>query len=355
MILRRIAVALLIAPVLAVTGSTSGAATGDERCSGRLVSASFGYAVCGGRVFVTRDWRVWRRVSTPRDLGGGAIVMADPRHGWLLRWDCAAAVGTLFRTADGGRSWKKSDVESTNCSAGSHLSLFFLDVRHGWLTSIRANGSPPAHLSKTLDGGKTWRVTGAGLPIFGSAVFRTPKEGWAARSMFATTQRLYVTRDGARSWRRRVLPPPPGWSGSRVFPDVPTFFGVRGVLPVNIVREGRAAVAFYMTADAGRSWRLGAVRRVTYGVGDANSPFVRYVPTSIASPSAWWILGGRFHRTIQVTGDAGRHWRVVRTSRLPASHRASVTAVDAKRAWMSSSALFATADGGRTWRPLKPK
>jgi photosystem II stability/assembly factor-like uncharacterized protein len=354
----RIAVVVLVVGLLAVAGSASGEREAGDPCWGRLVSAGFGYAVCGGRVFVVdEDWRAWRRVVTPRQLGAGSpdVVMVDARHGWMLRWDCAAAVGTLYRTADSGRSWRRSNVESTNCSAGSHVDLFFRDTRHGWLTSIEANGSPPAHLSKTLDGGKTWRPAGEGLPILGSAVLRTPNEGWAARSMFAVPQQLYVTRDGARSWYRRVLPPPSGWSGAQVFPDVPTFFGVRGVLPVNLVRNGRVALAFYTTADAGRSWRLRAVRPVSYPVHARNSTFARYVPTSIASPSAWWILGGPLHRALQVTGDGGQHWRVVQTRQLPASHEATLTAADANRAWISTSGLFGTEDGGQTWRQLNPK
>ena len=140
---------------------------------------------------------------------------------------------------------------------------------------------------------------------------------------------------------------------------MPTFFGARGVLPVSLTRGNRAAVAFYVTGDDGRTWRLRSVRPVEFTVLVAHSPFVRYVPTSIVSPTVWWIAEGRTHPYVAITASAGKSWRVSGPSRLLRAGPGEISATDAWHAWLTTwspnnrmAMAYTTSDGGDTWSRL---
>jgi photosystem II stability/assembly factor-like uncharacterized protein len=346
---------VLLVLAFALTGSASSAgshAPGD-RCAGRLVSPTFGYAVCGDRLLVSRDGRSWRAVTPahPAQAVIHDVVFLGEQRAWLVTNDCSAARARVFRTTDGGRSWRSTPVDSTNCSAGSRLELGFRNSRQGWLVRIFENGNRQ-WLETTDDGGRTWSRLAQTLPFIGSAVFRTAQDGWFGRSDFATQNGLAETRNGGRSWRFRVLPPPPDWRGARMFPDVPAFFGSRGVVPVSLTRRGTAAIAFYVTEDGGRRWRFASLRQVRFTVLRGTNPFVRYVPTSIAGPSTWWAVDQE--RRIYVTTTGGRRWRVLHPGNLLASPLLTISAVDGNHAWLNADKLFATQDAGHSWRLINP-
>jgi hypothetical protein len=163
-----------------------------------------------------------------------------------------------------------------------------------------------------------------------------------------------------RTWRRRVLTPPSGWSGARIFPDIPVFFGSRGVLPAMLARGGSSAVAFYGTSDGGRTWRAQAVRRVAFRIVVGHPWDVRYVPVSVASPDIWWVVAGRTKPLVSITVDGGRAWRTYPPSSLPRSRWWTISAASPTRAWLSvyssaRSELLETRDSGRSWRQLSPR
>lgn len=356
--MRRAWLSLLVIVVASVALPSSGARTqSPPSCSGGLVSHSSFYATCPNGTFVTHDGRSWQRVFA----SGPISFRLDRRHAWRTTNDCARGRASLHRTSDGGRTWHSTQIRAVNCSAGSYHQVVFVDQRNGWLVVVFGNAYI-VDLYRTRDGGRTWRFVRGELPLKGTVNFETPRVGWLAHSDFTVTQGLYVTRDGGRTWRRRVFPPPPGWEGARMFTGMPTFFGTRGVVPVSLAHSHRSAVAFYATADGGRSWRLRSVRRVVRPIlASPHALFVRYVPTAVAAPDEWWVVAGRFLRTIHVTTDAGRRWRVERPQGLPGSVRASISALDPRHAWLTAvnssydSVLYATTDGGRSWRQLAPR
>jgi len=335
----------------------------------RLQSSSFGIAgiydvhSCGAvctsykpRIFITNDGRSWREVTPQHMLSELEDALFSTRLvGWVAANDCAAGKAFVYRTTNGGRTWRSAAVRATNCSAGSRLDLSFSDNKHGWLLNVFENGNR-ASLERTRDGGKTWNEVNASAPLKGRIVFVTPRDGWLARSDFAGPQQLYATRNGGRSWQRRPVAVPPGWRGAQLFPDAPTFFGNRGILPVSLVRGKRTAVAFYVTSNGGRTWQQRALRPVEFSILASPNPFARYVPTGIATPSVWWIASGRTQSFIGITADAGHSWHVSTPSSLPSAASSEISAGDARRAWLTTSqqksALYSTSDGGRTWRRL---
>jgi len=332
----------------------------------RLVSPSFGIVatstVSGTRLFARLDDRSWQDISPPRVLFQPEdIVFLDRRQGWFVANDCAAARANGYRTIDGCRTWRSAPVDPTNCTAGSALALSFSDHEHGWLVRTFEN-APAADLQHTSDGGATWKRVSE-LPLLGRVAFRTEREGWLARSDFVGREvgepTLLASRDGGRTWARKTLVLPPTWQRARSFPDVPTFFGAHGVLPITLFTPRRSGIAFYATSDAGRSWALRAVQRVGYRTLLRHSPFPRYVPTAIASPEVWWAVAGIARARVLVSTDAGRHWSVSRPAAPTGAALAAITSAGRASAWLTigsirNTQLLTTSNGGRTWRRLVP-
>jgi photosystem II stability/assembly factor-like uncharacterized protein len=347
---------VVVLSALVAAASPSGR---EPSCRGELVSPGFGWAVCDRQLLVTQDGRAWLDVTPPRLLFQVEdVVFLDRSRGWVVANDCVRGKAYVYRTSDGGQTWSAAAAPTVNCAAGSRLQLSFVDERRGWLNEVVEN-APSARLSRTDDGGKRWKPVSE-LPALGAVVFRTPEDGWLGRANFAQPQQLSVTWNGGRTWHQRLLAPPRGWSGARAFPDVPTFFGEQGVLPVMLSRSGRSAVAFYATGDGGRTWRLRAVRPVVFRVLRPRNPFVWYVPTAIADPDVWWLAGGRASPSVSITSDRGRTWRTFHPAGLPRASWWAISAASPRRGWLTTyasdvSRLFATSDGGRTWRQLSPR
>lgn len=87
-------------------------------------------------------------------------------------------------------------------------------------------------------------------------------------------------------------------------------------------------------------------------------------PTTIASPTVWWVVGGGKHRAVQITKDSGRHWTTVATHGLPngcsierlsaASARAAFAIARVPYRINGTDLLYLTHDGGHSWRQVKP-
>jgi len=127
-----------------------------------------------------------------------SVDFVDSEVGWIVGVD-----GLIFRTDDGGRSWRRQESGVTNRRL-THVQ--FLDRDYGWITFLRE-----AALLKTTDGGETWTK----LPIVViddpdedvdvdeglSTIFMLNRlEGWA----HGTDEVLLHTVDGGLSWENQV-------------------------------------------------------------------------------------------------------------------------------------------------------
>jgi photosystem II stability/assembly factor-like uncharacterized protein len=262
------------------------------------------------------------------------LEFLDSRIGWIAASDCVRGKGIVAGTNDGGRHWRILTRRfSHSCNAGATLELSFVDRRHGWLVWFEPTGQF-SELYRTRDGGATWRLT---VPRHAPTSveqmrFVTPDLGWGGGAGPAGGPGpLLRSEDGGRRWKPdRQLP-----VGHYA---MPVFTGTKGVVGVAVRRK----VALYATGDAGRHWvraaRLAFARspssvRVsspTPGVwwvivgfrkrqflavsGNAGRSWTRReVPRSLrwldivamSSRRAWASSAGR----LLVTDDAGRTWR----------------------------------------------
>lgn len=341
----------------------------------RMLSPSFGYTVAYRTVdrnhhvkstlgvFIYDHGR-WRKVTLPH-LRADAIDdidFLDSHHGWIAAYDCASVKVSLYRTGDGGRTWQALGVKGEHSCGGGPTWLSFVDFEHGWMEPVSPNG-PTGALLRTSDGGQSWELVASlerNLPCLAPIVFVSPTAGWMGR---CDNHRVYSTSDGGHSWRAaliRVARPPEVQQL-----DVPRFFGRTGVeaatlgeVTANQSSLRERAVAFLVSHDKGRTWRLRSERPVTPCTQYGGVFYPSSWPAAIASTGTWWIVSTGVKPLVQITDDAGRSWSTVVPRGLPrrACAVTSVSAANSRVSWVvaRSSAyaswLYQTRDGGRTWR-----
>jgi photosystem II stability/assembly factor-like uncharacterized protein len=259
----------------------------------------------------------WQTVALP--TGNGSLWYADdvgfldPQHGWVFGYVTpnrgGYVQGTLWITANGGRSWLRQSRPSAPYV--SYVAGTFGDVRHGWL-ALRDHGA--VRILGTTDGGRHWiqqaSMTGDALGM--TAVDRT--HAW----IYGNGGFLAATSNG-RTWTRLTAP--------------------RGVdfatgLQFLTARRGWLTGSngwVYTTTDGGHTWT--ALTRPGY-----------LLTAHFVDPATGWAATTT---GLYGTADGGRNWHRVSTA-------PTLLSIDfsGKRGWAVGAGAVAvhTTDGGRTWQ-----
>lgn len=289
-----------------------------------------------------RSGEHWRD-ATPRRLQWFIedVFFLDRRHGWLVTNECAAAKGAMYRTRDGGRTWRRLAWAFTHgCGAGSGFRLAFIDRRHGWVIAPVPT-APRGGIFRTRDGGRTWAYhysSPTGVPVLDDAVFTTPRRGWAIGLSWLHAEPLYSTSDAGRTWK-----PYSGLPRARY--SVPVFFGKTGI----VMGTRRGVATLFRTTDAGRTWTV-VTRLDVRGL--------RFPDFAAPTQDNWWVFGVRSSAPVLlVTTDAGRSW--TRSSPRGRAYHVRLAATPT-RSWLATTplkgegALFSSGDVGRNWARVKP-
>ncbi len=266
--------------------------------------------------------------------------------------------------------------------AVSGASLAFISEQQGWLLVSSGEHRRRGELFRTTDGGLTWRAvsrTGTAtnaLPYGGDIVFSPAvKElGWLRPDPEASDTSpppLYVTRDGGRTWAPQPLPPrvfntespPQFYYGLPQFtPSVVSVpHGVSrpfpansfdGLLPVTVASGGSHQALFYTTHDGGATWAFAGHIAAT---GTDTWQF-----TSIVDEKTFWDYVPDSN-TLWVTRDGGKTWTSLQprpaldrpTPWRGAVETTQIAFVSPERGWaVLNGSLLRTADGGRTWQAV---
>jgi len=277
------------------------------------------------------------------------VFFRDREVGWFVVFNLDTTADTLYRTTDGGHTWRASSVVGHVIAAGSQDSVQFVSGTHGWLLSLQPTG-PLEALAVTSDGGATWHwvsslypTAGEGLlPKPGLVRFTSGTTGWLGGDPYS--QALYRTVDGGRTWRHVDVPAPPG-----------SLFG----LPVAVGRTviepviTGTSLALYRSSDDGARWS-----RISVLPGANAEPGCSITPVSVSlpSPAGGWIATVRDRRTVVYrTVDGGRHWARVAASWPVAPGTCEAPVIQSTgtlQAWVltaGSDRIYATSSGGAAW------
>lgn len=295
-----------------------------------------------GQLYRTSDGgRSWRPVAIETTGTIEEITFADWNLGWVLVRESGNGGRSLLITRNGGRTWKKIELPGVE-------RVYRIDGAHGW--AIGGNDL----LMRTVDGGETWsRSSGLpgksveGQPDLEDIVVSTTGLGWIIGNMRGENLPrsgggcqtgggcriggVWKTEDGGRSWKELALPGDlvdrQGRGRAGRLLSVRFFSRGNGVITGELAEgEGRAWFTLE-TGDGGESWKLAMQSgRELERAG--------FSPALLGSTSP---DGVEKAGSIGFNGVTGWTW----TSTIEADEVGGATHIETH--------LMTTGDGGRTW------
>ena len=266
----------------------------------------------GGTTWTHLGW------NTPRVVGV-AVDPARPDTMYL------ASGNGVLRTYDGGQSWRVTT-----------------DWRVTEVQDVAVDPRQPAHVYlacgygvwRSEDHGDTWTEANAGLPPPGNTYTETIEADRTrpGRLLVGTEDGVYVSTDGARSWRRT------GGAGLEIL-DLNQSHSE----PDRWVAAAQSH-GLLLSRDGGETWQAGP-----RALADKTVHAVAIDPFDADRMAAvGWGTG------VYLTENGGRSWRR-RGASLPTDrfYEAVFDANEPGRLWVATleEGVFTTSDRGRTWQP----
>jgi uncharacterized repeat protein (TIGR02543 family) len=268
-----------------------------------LLNPGDGWLWVGERIFWTHDaGRNWVNITPPNFERAAirSVFFSDVRHGWLvgLRPNSAGVPAwVLARSPDGGRSWQITSLslfapDEAEIMSGP-VTLDFLDAQNGWLVVQRTTSSAfsAGALFQTTDSGQNW--VRSSLPGGNPVYFATPTLGWTTGGPGG--DQLYRSTDGGRTWLRQFVGGETAIAGRRLHYRLPRFDNPHdGVLPVIVSDGSDIRVHYYVADDGGDVWQSA----VSVPVGAAGG---MHVALSVLNSRRWLQASSTGDRMLDVT------------------------------------------------------
>jgi photosystem II stability/assembly factor-like uncharacterized protein len=324
-----------------------------------MINTVYGWALGDTYLMRTIDGgKTWTNV-TPKGISLGGIGASgfffNANYAWLLTNIANNGLGTLYRTADGGKSWIAYDVPFS----GGEMQFIGTSTGFVMVSLGSATSKEAVAIYMTTNGGANWTRTyindptvagaGASLPLGGQKSgmsFRDVWRGWIGGNYpSAAYSYLYVTDNSGTTWTKVNLPLPAGSSNSYLSMNAPTFFGpYNAILPVSINGNNKD-LYIYVTNNAGYKWVY---------TGYIRNGELAYTDFATLNDGFVWDWSGIIH----VTNNAGVTWTDVKPNVNFTANLRSMDFVDKNTGWIvvvnpdGSTALYKTTNGGWTWNLL---
>jgi photosystem II stability/assembly factor-like uncharacterized protein len=268
-----------------------------------------------------------------------------------IAWVMPYGISEIFRTADGGRTWKSVAIPATTVGA-----ISFINPGEGWLLAegVAYSGHTGGDIYRSSDGGTSWvKVGGCACT---DIAYLNSTTGWIAGMDIASDSLwLFVTRDGGRTWRHQEMPLPnevkvaPHWWISSPQPP-PKFF---------TARDGLLSVFYTLQDD---SYEPTGIQFVLHATHDGGITWTHTTPTffkpsdlfrtqAVADMNHAWVSGGG---ALRATSDSGLRWMTMPSNPYFGAVK-QLDFISPQVGWairQSVPLLLKTLDGGRTWFPV---
>jgi len=221
-----------------------------------------------GTVFRTTDGgRTWKPLVTNASININRLHFVDWNTGWMIGEipgkEKDAPQTVLLSTINGGRTWIRQALPDL-------VGFYFVDAKTGWAVGYNAT------LLKTTDGGVTWQNYAdleklIGLPVesgtynfgFCDVQFMDANQGWAIGNFYGRAKNhlggLFVTSDGGATWKRLPLTVQTQHSSNRLTPGLlhtVHFSDASNGQVTGEMNDGEARYFFVLTTkDGGKTWQ----------------------------------------------------------------------------------------------------
>jgi len=257
-----------------------------------------------------------------------SMSFPDNFNGWAACDD-----GTLLRTADGGKTWKRTIIyPRVNTAipflATNSVGVFFINNQIGWIVAERENKTV---VLGTTNAGRNWKIKYSinFRGSFHNIWFMDEKHGWAvgeAEDEKIEGGIIYATEDGGNTWNLQYA------DGNESF-----LHEIKFTDALNGWAVGEETVLH--TVDGGKNWQKQNIPESAYFFG-----------IDVLNDKEIWVVGS--YGVILHTIDGGKNWSQVK---LPSEYEGhwlnSVRFVNSKNGWIvgNEGAIFSTNDGGENW------
>ncbi|MBC7923855.1 MAG: sialidase [Ferruginibacter sp.] len=291
-------------------------------------------------------------------------VVGEPGNNHVVY--AGAASGGIFKTTDGGLSWKAIFDEQAVSSVGS-LAIAPSDPNVVWAgtgeTFIRSNISLGNGIYKSTDAGKTWQRAGLeNTGRIGRILIhpQNPDVVYAAALGHCygpqPERGVFRTLDGGKTWERVLfVDENTGVADLAMDPNNPRIL-IAGAWQLDIKTWGRVSggpgSGLFLSRDGGTTWKRLA------GSGLPKSPVgkigVAYAPSN--SNRIYALIEtdqNKFDGVLFRSDDAGASWKVISrdhhyTQRPHYYTRVTVAPDNENEAYFSAFSVYRSLDGGKT-------
>lgn len=285
----------------------------------------------------TRPEVVW--VGTGENVSGRHVAWGDG----------------VYRSPDGGRSWKRMGLERSE-----HIGRILIDPRDGNTVLVAAEGplwsaGGERGVYRSSDGGATWSQTlkidehtgvtdlefdPSNPDVMYAAAYQRRRHVWGFLAG-GTGSGIYKSSDNGKTWRRITTGLPTGLIG-KIGLDVTPADPGRVYATIEAAPESRG---FYASHDRGESWE----KRSSYLSGGTGPHYYQEIEASPTNPDLVYQMDVFIH----ATRDGGRTFNNIESGHDKHSdnHALWIDPDDGRHMLVGTDAgLYETFDDGQRWR-----